>query len=210
MSMREGRITQELIDQLHRYAPNEIASEVARLRAEAKALGRGKKNRRRAAALRARATVLSSRGDLAAPIELRVKRPTRTAHRHRKPDEFALIVDAHAGVLAVMRAVEQITGLTARWTGQLGLAPVADAGSMSYDGTLLIARSYLEPIAELGRASRGTSRLPNPTTPQAQLSGREAATVLIHEAFHAVSPYAARDYGRHPGAEEGLAEILMA
>jgi hypothetical protein len=33
--------------------------------------------------------------------------------------------------------------------------------------------------------------------------------VLVHEAFHAVSPYAARDYGRAPGAEEGLAEILM-
>jgi hypothetical protein len=207
--MREGRITQETIDQVHNHTPAQVAEIVVNLRAEAAALGRGKANRRRAGALRARATVLSSRGDLATPIELRVKRPTRTAHRHRPLAEFTQVVDAHAGVTAVMGFVERVSGLTARWSGAFGLSPVSDAGSMGFDGSLKMARQYLEPIARLGQAAKTASRLAPVKTRRAQLTSREAGSVLLHEAFHAVSPYTYADYDTAPGAEEGLAEILM-
>ena len=207
--MREGRITQETIDQVHSHTPAQVAEIVASLRAEAAALGRGKANRRRAGALRARATVLSSRGDLITPIELRVKRPTRTAHRHRPLAEFHQVVDAHAGVTAVMGFVECVSGLTARWSGAFGLSPVSDAGSMGFDGSLKMARQYLEPIARLGQAAKTASRLAPVKTRRAQLTSREAGSVLLHEAFHAVSPYSYADYDTAPGAEEGLAEILM-
>jgi hypothetical protein len=207
--MREGRITQETIDQVHSHTPAQVAEIVAGLRAEAAALGRGKANRRRAGALRARATVLSSRGDLVTPIELRVKRPTRTAHRHRPLAEFHQVVDAHAGVTAVMGFVERVSGLTARWSGAFGLSPASDAGSMGFDGSLKMARQYLEPIARLGQAAKTASRLAPVKTRRAQLTSREAGSVLLHEAFHAVSPYAYADYDKAPGAEEGLAEILM-
>jgi hypothetical protein len=207
--MREGRLTQETIDQIHSYAPAQVAVEVIALRGEAAALGTAKANRRRVGALLARATVLSSRGDLATPIELRIKKPTRTAHRHRSLAEFHQVVDAHAGITAVMAYVERITGLTARWSGAFGLSPVSDAGSMGFDGSLRMARQYLEPIARLGQAAKTASRLAPIKTRRAQLTSREAGSVLMHEAFHAVSPYAYRDYDKAPGAEEGLAEILM-
>jgi hypothetical protein len=207
--MREGRLTQETIDQIHSYAPAQVAAAVTALRSEAAALGTAKVNRRRVGALLARATVLSSRGDLATPIELRVKKPTRTAHRHRPLAEFHQVVDAHAGITAVMSYVERVTGLTARWSGAFGLSPVSDAGSMGFDGSLRMARQYLEPIARLGQAAKTASRLAPIKTRRAQLTSREAGSVLMHEAFHAVSPYAYRDYDKAPGAEEGLAEILM-
>jgi hypothetical protein len=207
--MRDGRLTQETIDLVHSFTPAQVAAEVAALRAEADALGTAKASRRRAGALRARATVLSSRGDLAVPIELRVKRPTRTAHRHRPLAEFHQVVDAHAGITAVMGFVERVSGLTARWSGAFGLAPVSDAGSMGFDGSLRMARQYLEPIARLGQAAKTATKLAPVKTRRAQLTSREAGSVLMHEAFHAVSPYAYRDYDKAPGAEEGLAEILM-
>lgn len=207
--MREGRLTQETIDQIHSATPAQVAATVTALRSEAAALGAGKTNRRRVGALLARATVLSSRGDLATPIELRIKKPTRTAHRHRPLAEFHQVVDAHAGITAVMAYVERVTGLTARWSGAFGLAPVSDAGSMGFDGSLRMARQYLEPIARLGQAAKTASRLAPIKTRRAQLTSREAGSVLMHEAFHAVSPYAYRDYDKAPGAEEGLAEILM-
>ena len=207
--MLDGRLTQETIDLVHNYTPSQVAAEVTALRAAADALGSAKATRRRAGALRARATVLSSRGDLATPIELRVKRPTRTAHRHRPLAEFHQVVDAHAGITAVMAFVERVSGLTARWSGAFGLSPVGDAGSMGFDGSLRLARQYLEPVARLGQAAKTASKLAPVKTRRAQLTSREAGSVLMHEAFHAVSPYAYRDYDKAPGAEEGLAEILM-
>jgi hypothetical protein len=207
--MRDGRITQAQIDELFTLAPALVAAETAALRAAAVEFEAAGENRR-AGAMRARATVLSARGDLATPIELRVAAPTRTAHRHRSPSEFRQVVDAHAGVLAIMGYVEQVTGLTARWSGYLGLCNPADAGAMGFDGDLRIARQYLAPLAALGTAARTATRVRPAATRRAQLQSREAGTVIIHEAFHAASPFSQRDYLASTGSEEALAEILMA
>jgi hypothetical protein len=206
--MRDGRLTHEMIDELHSYSPAQLAAVATELRAEATTLERSAP--RRAGALRARATVLASRGDLITPIETRIATPTRAAHRHRSRAEFEQILDAHAGTLAVMRFVEQVTGLTARWSGALGLAAKGEAGSMGFDGSLRIARQYLEPIARLGTAAKTATRVAGVKSRRAQLQGREAGVVLLHESFHAVSPYAYQGYDQLPGGEEAIAEILMA
>jgi hypothetical protein len=210
--MREGRLTQETIDELHTLTPDTFATEVASLRALADELAAtgDPVSRRRAASLRARATVLSSRGDLAQPIEFRVKKPTRTAHRHRSRAEFEKIVAAHDGILAVMSYIERISGLTARWSGWLGFTHPADAGAMGYDGSLRLSRNYLDPIAALGRAAGARRAASTTRSRRAQLQGREAGMVLVHEGFHAISPYAQREYEKAPGAEESIAEICMA
>ena len=108
-----------------------------------------------------------------------------------------------------MRFVEQVSGLTARWSGAIGLAGKGDAGSMGFDGSLKIARQYLEPIARLGSAAKTSTRVAPVKSRRAQLQGREAGAVLLHEAFHAVSPYAYAGYNELPGGEEAIAEILM-
>ena len=209
--MRDGRLTHELIDELHSIAPDAIASEVASLRALADQLAAtgDRADRRRAASLRARATVLSARADLAQPIEFRVKKPTRTAHRHRSRAEFEKIVAAHAGILAVMSYIEKVSGLTARWSGWLGFTHPADAGAMGFDGSLRLSRNYLDPIATLGRAATARRAATTTRSRRAQLQGREAGMVLVHEGFHAISPYAQREYEKAPGAEEAIAEICM-
>ena len=208
--MREGRLTQKRIDEIHNESPDTVAAEVAALRTLADELATGDAaSRRRAASLRARATVLSSRGDLAQPIEFRVKRPTRTAHRHRSRVEYEKIVAAHDGIIAIMGYIERVSGLTARWSGWLGLTHPSDAGAMGFDGSLRLSRNYLDPIAALGRAAVATKALAAKRSRRAQLQGREAGMVLMHEGFHAISPYAQREYEKAPGAEEGLAEICM-
>jgi hypothetical protein len=209
--MRDGRLTQERIDEFHALAPDTIAAEVAALRTLADELATGDAAaRRRAGALRARATVLSSRGDLAQPIEYRVKKPTRTAHRHRSRAEYEKIVAAHGAILGVMGYIERVSGLTARWTGWLGFTHPADAGAMGFDGSLRISRNYLAPLAALGEAAITTRAAAAKRSRRAQLQGREAGMVLVHEGFHAISPFSQRAFEQAPGAEESLAEICMA
>jgi hypothetical protein len=138
-------------------------------------------------------------------VKRRVPSAAATISPYRSALERQRLSAAHGAAIIVAGWLEARLGIRSKWNGKIGIiAKSSDAGSMGFDGKLMVHQKTLVALERLGTGSvsRRGGRFGE------TVAGRDHYMTLLHEALHSISPITEDDYERNAGLEEGLTELL--
>lgn len=136
-------------------------------------------------------------------VARRLRPLVREEHRHRSAAEFERLRAARSAGVTVTGWFEWRLRMDSHWTGAIGIDAHAE-GEMTWEGDLLVNRSAISTIAEMGKGE-ATIRA---ATFNESVAGEYHILTLLHEMAHSLSNVRPQSFAALPGIEEGLAEML--
>ena len=136
-------------------------------------------------------------------VARRLRPLRREDHRHRSAAEFERMAAARSAGVTVTGWLEWRLRMDSHWSGEIGL-DAHGAGEMTWAGDLLLERSAVHALSDLGRGEV----LVRAAATHESVSGQYHILTLLHEMTHSLSSIRSRSFEALPGIEEGITELI--